>query len=314
MTYRMMFASVLFCCTAFTTESAAQPGDRHLNLEARVLNLLFPLDVSRTKPYVMKLVLRYGDSDTQLIVLAYPGGKSEMVRFDLADMNRRGLSQVVSEAVAENPGVTDREIAARLKVNVTRSPIDDDALFRALKDLETVRISPVLASRVPVDQYSEYEYWYDTWQECVRYTIAGPFKDSDQDKLVQWMVKFRTNATSLVTPPSAPNGQRPVAQSVDSDEDMIEYDRRLASHYKASFPAAGVIPDAETAKAIAAAVAIPIWGKETVQSELPLRAGLKGNVRTVIGDPHLKGGEVGGELIIQLDKKTGAVLAFLHTQ
>jgi hypothetical protein len=55
-------------------------------------------------------------------------------------------------------------------------------------------------------------------------------------------------------------------------------------------------------------------GKETVRSELPLRAGLKGNVWTVIGNPHLKGGETGGELIIQLDKKTGAVLTFLHTQ
>jgi hypothetical protein len=105
-----------------------------------------------------------------------------------------------------------------------------------------------------------------------------------------------------------------VAQSVVSVEDMIEYDRRLASHYKASFPAAGVIPDADTAKAIAMAVAIPIWGKKIVEAEQPLRAGLKGNVWTVIGDPHLNGGETGGELIIQLDKKTGSVLTFLHTQ
>jgi hypothetical protein len=32
------------------------------------------------------------------------------------------------------------------------------------------------------------------------------------------------------------------------------------------------------------------------------------------GDPHLHGGQTGGELIIQLDKRTGAVLSFLHTQ
>lgn len=104
-----------------------------------------------------------------------------------------------------------------------------------------------------------------------------------------------------------------IAQSV-SDSDMIEYDRRLAASHKTEFPAAGVIPDAETAKSIALAVAIPIWGKEKVTSELPLRAGLKGNVWTVIGDPHLHGGQTGGELIIQLDKRTGAVLSFLHTQ
>lgn len=105
-----------------------------------------------------------------------------------------------------------------------------------------------------------------------------------------------------------------VSQSLVTEKDMIEYDRRLAENHKTVLPAAGVIPDAETAEAIALAVAIPIWGKDKVTSELPLRAGLKGNVWTVIGDPHLHGGETGGELIIQLDKRTGAVLSFLHTQ
>jgi NTF2 fold immunity protein len=105
-----------------------------------------------------------------------------------------------------------------------------------------------------------------------------------------------------------------IAQTVVSDSAMIEYDRRVAEKHKAVFPAAGVVPDEETAKSIALAVAIPIWGKDKVTSELPLRAGLKGNVWTVIGDPHLHGGQTGGELIIQLDKRTGAVLSFLHTQ
>lgn len=105
-----------------------------------------------------------------------------------------------------------------------------------------------------------------------------------------------------------------LGQSVVTDADMIEYDRRLAENHKATFPLAGVIPNEETAKAIALAVAIPIWGNDKVDSELPLRAGLKGNVWTVIGNPHLHGGQTGGELVIQLDKRTGAVLSFLHTQ
>lgn len=105
-----------------------------------------------------------------------------------------------------------------------------------------------------------------------------------------------------------------VAQTVVRDDEMIEYDRRLAENYKSVFPAAGLVPDAETAKSIALAIAIPVWGKQMVTSELPLRAGLKGNVWTVIGDPHLHGGQTGGELVIQLDKRTGAVLSLLHTQ
>ena len=47
-----------------------------------------------------------------------------------------------------------------------------------------------------------------------------------------------------------------------------------------------MIPDAATAKAVALALALPIWGKERVTTELPFRAGFKGNVWTVIGDPQ----------------------------
>jgi hypothetical protein len=105
-----------------------------------------------------------------------------------------------------------------------------------------------------------------------------------------------------------------LAQSAISDSDVIEYNRRLAKNHKTVFPAAGVIPDAETAKSVALAIAIPIWGKKTVDSELPLLAELKGNVWTVVGNPHFERAKLGGELIIQFDKRNGAVLSILHTQ
>jgi len=105
-----------------------------------------------------------------------------------------------------------------------------------------------------------------------------------------------------------------IAQTAVTEKDMIEYDRRLAENQKTAFPAAGIVPDAETAKSIAMAIAIPIWGKKKVDSELPLLAELKGNVWTVIGNPHLQSAKFGGELIIQLDKRNGTVLSILHTQ
>lgn len=103
-----------------------------------------------------------------------------------------------------------------------------------------------------------------------------------------------------------------LAQSVDKDAEMIEFDRRIAESQKWPLPPAGVVPNEETARAIATAVAIPIWSKTQVERELPLRADLKGSVWTVIGTPPQRG--VGGELVIQLDKRTGAVLSVLHTQ
>jgi hypothetical protein len=106
--------------------------------------------------------------------------------------------------VAQNSNVTDREIAAKLKVDVSRSPIGYEALDRFLDELKAIRISPILASRVAVDEYSEYEFWYDGGQESVHYTVTGPFKDAPQDELVQWMIRFRASVPDLLKAGSAP--------------------------------------------------------------------------------------------------------------
>ena len=211
---RRAIVYVFFSCILSAVMAIAQPGDRRLDTKARVLDLLFPLDVT-PDPYLMKLTLRFGDSDTQFVVVIYPvypvhpGGRSEIIRYSLAGMGDGELSQLISKMLAQNPDVTDREIAAKLKVNVSRSPIKYDALDRALKDLKAVQISPILKSRVAVDEYSEYEYWYDTWQESVHYTITGPFKDAPQDQLVQWMIRFRARLADLMETHSAADGSKP---------------------------------------------------------------------------------------------------------
>jgi Clp amino terminal domain, pathogenicity island component/NTF2 fold immunity protein len=48
-------------------------------------------------------------------------------------------------------------------------------------------------------------------------------------------------------------------------------------------PKPGVVPDADTAKSIAEAIWIPIYGAETIASQMPLRAELKFNVWIVTG-------------------------------
>jgi hypothetical protein len=103
------------------------------------------------------------------------------------------LERLISRAFAENARVKPQEIAAKLKVNVTRSPIDyDTVLGPAIDELSSIRISPALATRVGLDEFSEYEFWYDRWQESVHYTIVGPFQGSPQDQLMTWMLRFRT--------------------------------------------------------------------------------------------------------------------------
>lgn len=213
MTYRMAAAFALFFCILSPTKAIAQPGDRHLNVNARVLDLLFPLDVA-TEPYFLKMILRFGDSDTQLVVVVYPpfplhpGGRSEIIRYTLAGTGNSDLSQLISKIYEEKHDVNDQEIAeiaAKLKVDVSRSPVGYEALDRFLNKLKAIRISPILASRVAVDEYSEYEFWYDGGQESVHYTVTGPFNGDPQDQLVQWMIKFRASLPDLLKPPSARN-------------------------------------------------------------------------------------------------------------
>src|SRR5580658_831020 len=178
------------------------------DMRDRVLDLLFRSDTV-TSPFLSKTTLRYGDSDSQLVVLTYPvypvhpGGPAEIISYTITGMGSDNLSQFISKMAAQNPSVTDQEIAAKLKVEVKRSPIRYEGLKRFLDELEAIRISPMLASRVAVDEYSEYQFWYNNGQESVHYTVVGPFKDDPQDKLVQWMIRFRTGVPELMSAASA---------------------------------------------------------------------------------------------------------------
>lgn len=202
MVLRSFVLSVL-CCILFAAKANAQPGDHRLDMKSRVLDILFPVDVS-PQPYLTKMVLRFGDSDTQFIVVTYPGGKSELILYSLVGTGGGKLSQLIAKMVAKNADVKPQDIAAKLRVDVSRSPIEQETLNDALNELEAIQISPVLANRVAVDESSEYEFWYDTWQESVHYAITGPFLDDPQDRLGRWMVKFRANLHELLKTAAAP--------------------------------------------------------------------------------------------------------------
>ena len=217
-TGRIVLAFALFVCILFPAAAIAQSGYRHVDVKARVLDLLFSLDV-QTEPYFPKLILRFGDSNTQLVVVVYPpypthpGGRSEMFRYSLAGTGNRDLSQLISQIYEVKRDVSDEdiaEIAGKLKVDVRRSPIRYEGLDRYLNELKNIRISPILASRVALDEYSEYEFWYHGGQESVHYALTGPFKGDPQDRLVQWMLKFRADVPNFsLKPPVTPSSSKP---------------------------------------------------------------------------------------------------------
>lgn len=105
--------------------------------------------------------------------------------------------------IAENPSANEQEIAAKLKVEVTRFSVEPQALSHTIEELRKIRISPVLNDRVAVDNYSIYEFWYDNWQESVHYAITSPLGNTPQDQLGRWMLGFRGSLQHLVKVPDS---------------------------------------------------------------------------------------------------------------
>lgn len=204
MIFKTRWGCVLVVFSLLLSAVAQAGGGVPEDMKDRVLDLLFRSHAV-TSPFISKMTLRFDDSDSQLVVLTYPvypvhpGGRAEVVNYTITGMGSDNLSQFISKMAAQNPNVTDQEIAAKLKVEVKRSPIRYEVLGRFLDNLKAIRISPVLASRVAVDEFSGYEFWYNNGQESVHYKLVGPFKDDPQDKLVQWMIRFRTSIPELMS-------------------------------------------------------------------------------------------------------------------
>ena len=196
---RLLLVLSLLALSAVGLSGGGLPAD----MKDRVYDRLFRS--SSSAPFLTKMTLRYGDSDSQLVVLTYPvypvhpAGQAELVSYKIAGMGTDNLSQFISKMASQNENVTDEEIAAKLKVEVKRSPIRYETLGSFLDELKTIRMSPVLSSRIAVDEYSDYDFWYDGGQESVHYKLVGPFKDDPQDKLVQWMIRFRSAVPQLTS-------------------------------------------------------------------------------------------------------------------
>jgi len=83
-------------------------------------------------------------------------------------------------------------------------------------------------------------------------------------------------------------------------------------------PKEGFVPDSVTALSIAEAVSIPVYGRDQIASEKPLKAVLKGTVRVVTGRVPCNGPPgvpcPGGAAEVQISKRTGAILFMTHYQ
>jgi len=98
-----------------------------------------------------------------------------------------------------------------------------------------------------------------------------------------------------------------------NDSEEFAYNRRLIKTTHSFSPKDGFVPDKATAVAIAYAIAVPIYGKKSMDSELPFRAELKDGVWTVLTTLNCKSCE-GGTLVVQIEKVSGKILFLTHTK
>ena len=86
-------------------------------------------------------------------------------------------------------------------------------------------------------------------------------------------------------------------------------------------PKSGFVPDSKTARKIAEAVLVPVYGEAKIQEEQPLTAKLEGDVWIVAGTLHCKDQDgkilspehcVGGVAIVRLAKSDGRILSMTH--
>lgn len=101
------------------------------------------------------------------------------------------------------------------------------------------------------------------------------------------------------------------AAQAPSDHEEFVFVRQQIKASRPFIPKNGYVPDKETAMAIAYAVAVPVYGKEIIDAEKPLRAELEGGKWTVLGTLHGPG--VGGTVIVQVDQHSGAILYLNHS-
>jgi hypothetical protein len=139
-------------------------------------------------------VLRFSDPESQLVLIVYASWKSELVSYTLEGPNGKPYSQYIADRLRAQPQLSDEELTAAVHVSTSRSFPEPSKIEDAIEGLRGIKLSPFLEMTVPVDEFSNYEYWLDSGEDSVHYKLHGPVqRTSSTGQLVRWMIDFRKN-------------------------------------------------------------------------------------------------------------------------
>ncbi len=190
---------VLVCLSVLTsgishTQATNQPFDdnRVEAVRSRLLDRLFQTNIASLKGPHSRLVLRFSKPDTECVLLIYASWKSELVVYTLKGLGSKSLAEYISDMLRANPQVQDDAIADSIGVTTKRSFLDSQKVRQSIEELKKITLSPFLEQRIAVDEYSDYDLWFESaGNESVHYKLHGPSESTPADRLVRWMCRFR---------------------------------------------------------------------------------------------------------------------------
>jgi hypothetical protein len=175
-------------------ETTITESDRRAT--ARALNIVFstiPEPQNRATPF-LTIVLRFEKPASQWVYVEYAQGQKELREYSID----QDPTTIAAEVLRRNPKATDREIAAAMRVRAESHPIDTAKIESLKAELRALRLSPLLQTRIPSDEYHKYDVWVNSAGfDSVHYSLTGPFYhqvggQAPTDDLVKWMDKFRS--------------------------------------------------------------------------------------------------------------------------
>jgi hypothetical protein len=113
--------------------------------------------------------------------------------------------------------------------------------------------------------------------------------------------------------PLQDSSQRASQRPMDKWEALEWSLKNARPPYKSVDPKDGFVPDELTAVKIGEAVATAQYGEQRISQERPFEARLRGDVWTVMGTLHPQG-VLGGTAVVQLSKKSGAIIFLTHQE
>ena len=161
-----------------------------------------PMRVSLDDIYFQRLVLRFSRPWLQIVITRPFGGDPDQIQIFAVD-SPKDVDKFINEINAGSEQRSAEEIAKEIRVvrkNVSLRRKDIDLWFH---ELTMLKLSPRLDSYICGEGCSQFDLWFDTRQDSVRYSFsyspAMSHSHSTQQSIAEWMQSLMIKLNSFDT-------------------------------------------------------------------------------------------------------------------